>query len=54
MTKIQREKARQEKSRQLFEKLAEVKNYKRYMMGINEKGDFYAKIFLSNGKVIKL
>ena len=54
MTKEQRNNARQEKSRQLFEKLVEVKNYKRYMMGINEKGDFYAKIFLSNSKVIKL
>lgn len=54
MTKTQREKARQEKSKQLFDKLAETKNYKRYMMGINDKGDFYAKIFLSNGKIIKL
>lgn len=54
MTKTQRDKARQEKSGQLFEKLAEIKSYKRYMMGINDKGDFYAKIYLSNGRIIKL
>lgn len=54
MTKTQRDKARQEKSRQLFCKLAEVKKFEKYMIGINDKSDFYAKIFLSNGKIIKL